>query len=52
MWSSFASPLHNALGVRDYIHVMDIASGHLAALAKIETDRPNYRVVNERAEIV
>jgi len=26
-------------GVRDYIHVMDLAGGHLAALAKIRRDR-------------
>jgi UDP-glucose 4-epimerase len=24
-------------GVRDYIHVMDLASGHVAALKKLET---------------
>jgi len=33
-------------GVRDYIHVMDLSSGHLAALAKIEKDHLRYRVYN------
>lgn len=31
-------------GVRDYIHVMDLASGHVSALAKIEKDKIRYRV--------
>ena len=31
-------------GVRDYIHVMDLAAGHVAALAKIEKDHLRYRV--------
>lgn len=31
-------------GVRDYIHVMDLASGHVAALAKIEKEHLRYRV--------
>lgn len=33
-------------GVRDYIHVMDLASGHVAALAKIEKDHLRYRTFN------
>ncbi|XP_057367809.1 uncharacterized protein LOC130688820 isoform X1 [Daphnia carinata] len=33
-------------GVRDYIHVMDLASGHVAALAKVEKDKLRYRVYN------
>ena len=32
--------------IRDYIHVMDLVSGHLAALAKIEKDKKPYRVHN------
>lgn len=32
-------------GVRDYIHVMDLASGHVAALAKIEKEKLRYRVI-------
>ena len=31
-------------GVRDYIHVVDLAAGHLAALAKIEKEKIRYRV--------
>lgn len=30
-------PTPDGTGVRDYIHVMDLAAGHLAALAKLET---------------
>jgi len=33
-------------GVRDYIHVMDLAAGHVAALAKIEKDHLRYRTYN------
>ena len=31
-------------GVRDYIHVVDLSAGHLAALAKIEKVKLGYRV--------
>ena len=31
-------------GVRDYIHVMDLASGHVAALKKLLNDHLFYRV--------
>lgn len=31
-------------GVRDYIHVMDLARGHLAALEYLEAGRPNLAV--------
>jgi len=30
-------PTHDGTGVRDYIHVVDLALGHIAALNKIET---------------
>jgi UDP-glucose 4-epimerase len=33
-------------GVRDYIHVMDLASGHVAALKKLLSDHMFYRVYN------
>ncbi len=29
-------PTHDGTGVRDYIHVVDLALGHLAALAKLD----------------
>ena len=29
-------PTHDGTGVRDYIHVMDLAAGHVAALKKLE----------------
>lgn len=31
-------PTHDGTGVRDYIHVMDLAQGHVAALQKLEED--------------
>ena len=30
-------PTHDGTGVRDYIHVVDLAKGHLAALRKLES---------------
>ncbi len=30
-------PTHDGTGVRDYIHVVDLAKGHVAALKKLET---------------
>lgn len=36
---------HDGTGVRDYIHVMDLASGHIAALKKLET-KPGLVVYN------
>ena len=30
-------PTHDGTGVRDYIHVVDLARGHIAALKKLET---------------
>jgi len=38
-------PTHDGTGVRDYIHVVDLALGHLAALRKLE-DKPGCFVVN------
>lgn len=37
-------PTHDGTGVRDYIHVMDLASGHLKALDAL--DRPQCFAVN------
>jgi UDP-glucose 4-epimerase len=31
-------PTHDGTGVRDYIHVVDLAKGHLAALVKLQSD--------------
>ena len=31
-------PTHDGTGVRDYIHVVDLAQGHVAALKKLETN--------------
>jgi UDP-glucose 4-epimerase len=31
-------PTHDGTGVRDYIHVVDLAKGHLSALKKLESD--------------
>ena len=30
--------------VRDYIHIMDLASGHVAAVKKLESDHVHFRV--------
>lgn len=38
-------PTHDGTGVRDYIHVVDLAKGHVAALKKIE-DNPGCVAVN------
>ncbi|EKN4183379.1 UDP-glucose 4-epimerase GalE [Yersinia ruckeri] len=38
-------PTHDGTGVRDYIHVMDLAAGHLAALDHRD-DGANYKVYN------
>ncbi|MDR2366149.1 MAG: UDP-glucose 4-epimerase GalE [Zoogloeaceae bacterium] len=38
-------PTPDGTGVRDYIHVMDLAEGHAAALAWLAT-RPGWRAIN------
>ncbi|MEN8242193.1 MAG: UDP-glucose 4-epimerase GalE [Chloroflexota bacterium] len=38
-------PTADGTGVRDYIHVVDLAKGHIAALRKLETN-PGYTVYN------
>ena len=35
-------PTHDGTGVRDYIHVVDLAKGHVAALKKLETGSGVY----------
>ncbi len=37
-------PTHDGTGVRDYIHVVDLAKGHLAALKSL--DKPQCEAVN------
>jgi UDP-glucose 4-epimerase len=32
--------------VRDYIHIMDLASGHVAAVKKLESDHVHFRFIN------
>jgi UDP-glucose 4-epimerase len=40
-------PTNDGTGVRDYIHVVDLALGHVAALAKLmDSDTPRESVVN------
>jgi len=40
-------PTHDGTGVRDYIHVVDLAQGHVAALSKLaDTRLPRNMVVN------
>ncbi|MFH1213642.1 MAG: GDP-mannose 4,6-dehydratase, partial [Candidatus Neomarinimicrobiota bacterium] len=38
-------PTKDGTGVRDYIHVVDLARGHIAAL-KMFNEKPDYRVYN------
>lgn len=33
-------------GIRDYIHVMDLADGHVAALAKLEREHLHIKMYN------
>ena len=37
-------PTHDGTGVRDYIHVVDLALGHLAALKKLMRDNKTFTV--------
>jgi UDP-glucose 4-epimerase len=40
-------PTHDGTGVRDYIHVVDLAQGHVAALAKLmDRAAPHETIVN------
>ena len=39
-------PTPDGTGVRDYLHVMDLARGHLAALRALATDMPKLLTVN------
>lgn len=37
-------PTHDGTGIRDYIHVMDLAAGHLAALARLRSNETCFTV--------
>ncbi|KAL7274106.1 UDP-glucose-4-epimerase [Rhizina undulata] len=37
---------HDGTAIRDYIHVVDLAKGHLAALDKLRNDKPGCRAWN------
>ncbi|KAI5843006.1 hypothetical protein DFP73DRAFT_573806 [Morchella snyderi] len=37
---------HDGTAIRDYIHVIDLAKGHIAALAKLKKDNPGCRAWN------
>ena len=39
-------PTHDGTGVRDYIHVMDLAEGHRAALDRLEAEQPQLLTLN------
>ncbi|KAJ1678018.1 hypothetical protein EV182_004950, partial [Spiromyces aspiralis] len=39
-------PTHDGTGVRDYIHVMDLAEGHVAALRKLSSGDCGFQVYN------
>ena len=36
--------VHGSPGVRDYIHVVDLARGHVAALARLDEEHLSYKV--------
>lgn len=37
---------HDGTAIRDYIHVIDLAKGHIAALNKLRNDNPGCRAWN------
>jgi UDP-glucose 4-epimerase len=37
---------HDGTAIRDYIHVVDLAKGHIAALKKLYNDHPGCRAWN------
>ena len=37
---------HDGTGVRDYIHVVDLAKGHVAAIQKVEKTEPSVLIYN------
>lgn len=39
-------PTYDGTGIRDYIHVMDIAEGHLAALNYLLKEKPQNLIIN------
>ena len=39
-------PTHDGTCVRDYIHVMDLAAGHVIALGALEKDERSFRAYN------
>lgn len=32
-------------GIRDYVHVMDLAEGHVAALKKLQSNKVHLKVI-------
>ena len=38
--------IHLSIGIRDYIHVMDLATGHVAALAALRREHSRLKVYN------
>lgn len=34
-------------GIRDYVHVMDLAEGHVAALKKLQSDHVHLQVTKK-----
>ncbi len=39
-------PTNDGTGVRDYIHVMDLAEGHLSALNYLINNKPQFKAIN------
>jgi UDP-glucose 4-epimerase len=39
-------PTHDGTGIRDYIHILDLADGHVAAAVRTEADEPGFAAYN------
>ncbi len=39
-------PTYDGTGVRDYIHVMDLAEGHLSAMNYLLKEKPQFKAIN------
>ena len=39
-------PTNDGTGVRDYIHVKDLAEGHLSALNYLLKEKPKFKAIN------
>lgn len=49
-WAIFKKKLIIFTGVRDYIHVMDLASGHVAALDMLSSNHVGLKVMQDKTK--